>query len=294
MLRRTVLTLQEVVPDPIAACGHSIGVDLGIASLAVCSDGRPPIQNPKALQKHLGRLKRAQRHLSRCQKHSKNREKARMRVARLHARIANIREDALHQATSSLVHARFSPGERISLKTHLRSLLPAPKTKVEQKRHRKQVKKLMRQATEGNAPLRPQMIVLEDLHVEAMKQNRKLARAISDVGMGEFRRQMTYKSLWNGEHLIFADRFFPSSKQCHCCGWKWEDMTLADRIFVCQNPACPLHLIKQDRDSNASQNLENEAKKQHAQSTGSYPGLKMPVDGRSTTWGGTFPGNSAG
>ena len=86
--------VKEVVPDPIAACGHSIGVDLGIASLAVCSDGRPPIQNPKALQKHLGRLKRAQRHLSRCQKHSKNREKARMRVARLHARIANIRESA--------------------------------------------------------------------------------------------------------------------------------------------------------------------------------------------------------
>jgi transposase len=245
----------ESVPQVIPATGKPIGVDLGISSLAVCSDGRPPLKNAKALRANLKRLKRYQRHLSRCKKGSKNREKARHQVARLHARIANIREDVLHQATSSLVHPPLSPSERISLKTHLASLLPLPKTKAEQKRGKKQVKKLIHQTTEINAPLRPQLLVLEDLNVEGMKRNRQLARAVSDVGMGEFRKQIEYKSLWNGERLLFADRFFPSSKTCHGCNWKWEDMELSDRIFICQNPACPLFHVPQDRDQNASENL---------------------------------------
>ncbi len=247
--------VEEQVPLVVKASGQPIGVDLGISSLAVCSDGRPPLANPKALRTHLKRLKRYQRHLCRCKKGSKNREKARAQVARLHARIATIREDALHQATSSLVHAPLSPSERSSLKTHLASLLPRPKTKAEQKKAKKQVKKLIHQTTEINAPLRPQVMVLEDLNVEGMKRNRKLARAVSDVGMGEFRKQIEYKSLWNGEMLLFADRFFPSSKTCHGCGWKWEEMTLSDRIFLCQNPACPLFQVPQDRDQNAAKNL---------------------------------------
>jgi putative transposase len=247
--------VQETAPEPVPATGQPIGIDLGISSLAVCSDGRPPLTNPKALRANLKRLKRAQRHLSRCQKGSKNRQNARMQVARLHARIAAIREDALQKATSSLVHAPLTPSERISLKTHLASLLPEPKTKAEQKKINKQIKKRFHQTTAVNAPLRPQVIVLEDLNVNGMKRNRKLARAVSDVGMREFRRQIEYKSRWNGEELLFADRFFPSSKQCHGCRWKWEEMTLADRIFVCQNPKCPLFQIPQDRDGNASLNL---------------------------------------
>ena len=247
--------VDESVPQVIPATGKPIGVDLGISSLAVCSDGRPAIKNSKVLRANLKRLKRYQRHLSRCKQGSKNREKARHQVARLHARIANIREDVLHQATSSLVHTPLSPSERISLKTHLASLLPLPKTKAEQKRGNQQVQKMIHQTTEINAPLRPQLLVLEDLNVEGMKRNRKLARSVSDVGMGEFRKQIEYKSLWNGEMLLFADRFFPSSKTCHGCHWKWEDMELSDRIFICQNPACPLFQVPQDRDQNASENL---------------------------------------
>jgi transposase len=247
--------IEEEIPDPLSATGSPIGVDLGISSLAVCSDGRPPIKSPKALQANLKRLKRYQRHLSRCKKGSKNRGKARHQVAKLHARIANRRSDALQKATSSLVHAPLTPSERISLKTHLASLLPLPKTKAEQKKTNKQMKKLIHQTTAVNAPLRPQVICLENLNVDGMKRNRKLARAVSDVGMAEFRALVEYKSLWNGELLIFADRFFPSSKQCHYCCWKWEDMELSDRIFLCQKPACPLFQIPQDRDFNASENL---------------------------------------
>jgi putative transposase len=241
---------------------------------------------------HLKRLGRAQRHLSRCKIGSRNRGKAKARVARLHARIAHIRADTLHKATSSLVHAPLSPEQRSQRKKHLTACLPETKTKPEQKKVKKQVKARLHQTTEHNAAKRPQVICLEDLGIEGMKQNRKLARAIGDVGMGELVRQMKYKSLWNGEHLVFADRFFPSTKQCHGCGWKWKEMTLSDRVFVCQNPLCPLFLVKQDRDGNASQNLENEARNELAASTGSYSGRKMPVDGRSATWGGISPGNS--
>src|SRR5207302_1242125 len=92
--------VEEEVGQPIKASGQPIGVDLGISSLAVCSDGRPPIKNAKALRTHLKRLKRYQRHLARCKKGSKNREKARHQVARLHVRIANMREDGLHKASS--------------------------------------------------------------------------------------------------------------------------------------------------------------------------------------------------
>jgi putative transposase len=80
--------------------------------------------------------------------------------------------------------------------------------------------------------------------------------------MGEFRRQMKYKSQWNGEHLMYADRFFPSSKHCHCCSWKWDGMQVSDRVYLCQNPACPLYQVPQDRDVNASQNLEGLAKEE--------------------------------
>jgi transposase len=144
--------VEEPVLTVVPATGKPIGVDLGISSLAVCSDSRPPLKNPKALRAKLKRLKRYQRHLSRCKKGSKNREKARHQVARLHARIANIREAALHQATSSVVHAPLSPGERISLKAHLASPLPIPKTKAEQKRKKKQVKKLIHRTTEVMNP----------------------------------------------------------------------------------------------------------------------------------------------
>jgi putative transposase len=62
-----------------------------------------------------------------------------------------------------------------------------------------------------------------------------------------------------GGQVIKVGRFFPSSKTCHCCGWKWEAMTLKDRTFVCQNPSCPYSQFPQDRDYNASQNILREA-----------------------------------
>ncbi len=94
------------------------------------------------------------------------------------------------------------------------------------------------------------VIVVEDLHVAGMVRNRRLARAISDQGWGEFYRQLAYKSTWYGSRLVVAPRFFPSSKRCSGCGSVKAVLPLRMREFCCE--ACGLVL---DRDLNAARNL---------------------------------------
>ena len=266
--------VEEAVPDPVAATGEPIGVDLGVKTLAQCSDGMA-IENPQVLRKHLKQLQRLHRRLSRKKKGGKNRAKARQRLARKYARVKHVRRDALHKASSRLTRARISPEERAARQQQIAATLPAPKAKVKPRRGRrsqaaktteapplpqkvaeqvkkKQLKRLLRQPTQADAPLRPRVVVLEDLNVEGMKRNRKMALAISDVGLGEFRRQMTYKSAWQGETLQIADRWFPSTKKCSACGNVREDMDLSARTYVCDNPECGLIM---DRDLNAALNL---------------------------------------
>jgi putative transposase len=93
-------------------------------------------------------------------------------------------------------------------------------------------------------------IVIEDLGVSGMMKNRRLARAIADVGMYEFRRQLEYKCDWYGSKLVIAPRRFPSSKKCSGCGHKKEDLSLSEREYECEE--CGL---KVDRDLNAALNL---------------------------------------
>ncbi|WP_338010166.1 zinc ribbon domain-containing protein [Ktedonobacter racemifer] len=82
--------------------------------------------------------------------------------------------------------------------------------------------------------------------------NHKLALAISDVGLGEFKRQMGYKTFWQGENLLWADRWFASTKLCSGCNHIKEEIDLSERIYVCEHPACGLVI---DRDLNAALNL---------------------------------------
>jgi len=96
------------------------------------------------------------------------------------------------------------------------------------------------------------MIVIEDLNVSGMIKNHHLARAISDVGMYEMKRQIGYKAKFRQCELIVADRWFSSSKICSNCGLKKENLTLADRIFICENGCKPIN-----RDWNAARNLLN-------------------------------------
>jgi putative transposase len=94
------------------------------------------------------------------------------------------------------------------------------------------------------------VIALEDLNVRGMVQNHTLARAISDAGLGEFRRMVAYKCEWYGRELRLADRFYPTSRCCFDCGQVLEELPLRIRKWDC--PACGQH---HDRDVNAAKNI---------------------------------------
>ncbi len=95
-------------------------------------------------------------------------------------------------------------------------------------------------------------VVVEDLHVAGMLRNRRLARRISDAAFGEIRRQLEYKTAWNGGALIVADRWLPSSKTCSACGVVKTNLRLSERTFTCEHCGAVL-----DRDLNAACNLRN-------------------------------------
>ena len=95
-------------------------------------------------------------------------------------------------------------------------------------------------------------IVIEDLHVKGMVKNHHLARAISNMGFYEFRRQLTYKTQWEGGTLLIAPRFYPSSKTCAGCGHKLDELPLSVREWQC--PSCE---TVHDRDHNAALNLKS-------------------------------------
>jgi putative transposase len=134
-------------------------------------------------------------------KGSRNREKMKQKLARLHYRMQCQRKESLHKLTTDLT-TRFST------------------------------------------------IVIEDLHVKGMVKNHHLARAISDMGFGIFRRLLDYKAAYAGCQVVVAHRWFPSSKLCAQCGAIAEELPLSQRLFRC---ACG---YEADRDVNAAVNLE--------------------------------------
>ena len=179
---------------------EEIGIDLGIKDVVVCSNGFAS-GNPKHYQKYQARLKTLQRRLARKKKNSNNRYKARLSVAKLHAKIADCRKDFLHKLSTKLVSES-------------------------------------------------QAIYTETLAVKNMMANHKLAKAIADCGWGEFLRQLEYKAKWHSRKIGAIDRWFPSSKRCHPCGYVMDKLPLSVREWRC--PSCgSLNL----RDYNSSLNI---------------------------------------
>jgi len=97
---------------------------------------------------------------------------------------------------------------------------------------------------------RHDLVVIGDLAVANMVRNRHLARAISDCGWGEFRRQLEYKCQQYGRELAVIDRWYPSSKTCSSCGHRLAELSLSTRRWTC--PCCG---ARHDRDVNAAKNI---------------------------------------
>lgn len=110
----------------------------------------------------------------------------------------------------------------------------------------------LHQTTNTIVKLNPYRVVMEDLNVSGMMKNKHLSEAIAEQKFYEFIRQMKYKCEFNGIEFIQADRFYPSSKTCSCCGSLKSDLKLSDRVYRCDE--CGLEI---DRDKNASINLAN-------------------------------------
>ena len=184
-----------------------IGLDLGIKDFIVDSN-RNRYENKHFYKNKEQKLKKLQRQLSKKQNGSNNRNKLKIKLAKVHEKIRNQRLNYLHQITSKIVNEN-------------------------------------------------QIICIEDLNVNGMMQNHKLAKSIQELSLFEFRRQLEYKCRWYGRQLIIIDRFFPSSKTCHNCGCIYKDLKLSDREWICPN--CNKVI---DRDYNASLNILDEGLRQ--------------------------------
>jgi putative transposase len=112
------------------------------------------------------------------------------------------------------------------------------------------------------------IVGVESLHVKGLIQNRKLALSFSDAALGRLLCLLESKVTHRGGHVVKVDRFFPSSQLCHKCGWRWVEIRLSDRVFVCQDPACRWC---GDRDYNAAMNILHEALRLIGLSGGAVP-----------------------
>ena len=216
----------EIAEQQEEFTGESLGIDLDVKELAVCSNGKryKNINKTKRVKQLEKKLKREQRKLSRkmeanikeykvvgkkrypiwkrALKECKNIQKQKREIRLLYRKLTGLRNNYLHHMTTEIVRTK------------------------------------------------PSRIVMEHLNVTGMMKNRYLSKAIAQQKFYECKRMLQYKCKKYGIAFVEADRWYPSSKKCSCCGNKKKDLKLKDRIYKCEK--CGLII---DRDYNASINL---------------------------------------
>lgn len=203
----------EVNDDTTLPSNEGIGIDLGIKDLAICSDNNTykNINKTQTVKNLEKRKRRLQRSVSR--RYEKN------------------KKGASYCKTSNIIKREKELLKVIKRLTNIRQ-------------------NYLHQTTSEIVKTKPSYICMEDLNVSEMMKNKHLSKAVQQQDFYEFRRQIEYKSAWNNIPVIIADRFFPSSKLCSCCGSIKKDLKLSDRIYKCE---CG-NII--DRDYQAALNLK--------------------------------------
>ena len=198
-----------------------VGIDLGVKDFLITDKGKK-IDIPKFLKSEAEHMKKLQQKLSRCKKGSKNRENVKKQISNLHEKIKNKRLDFLHNTSNDLVNEYDI--------IYMENLNVSGMTK----------------SSKGTIEIPGKMV----------KQKAGLNKAILDVSLGEFKRQLSYKSKFRGKKIQEIGTFFPSSKLCSGCGFKNKYLKLSDRNWVCENCGAEL-----DRDVNAAKNIKKEGKR---------------------------------
>lgn len=229
-------------PAHVKRLAPIVGVDLGVKDLIVAAtpDGQEilRVRAPKEFKRASRRLRALQRKAARQagpwdtatqtrQEPSHGWRRTQRAIAKQHVRVANLRHDRLHKLTTVLAQSFDVIGtESLAVRNMMRSA----------------------RGTVENPG-------------RNVRQKAGLNRSIADAGLGEFSRQLDYKTTWYGSARVIADRWYPSSKTCSGCGSVKAKLGLSERVYVCGNQDCGLTI---DRDLNAAVNLARYARAEHS------------------------------
>ena len=183
-----------------------VGIDLGVKDFVITSDGEV-FENKHFFKKQEDKIAKLQRQLSKKQKGSNNRNKQRIKIAKVFERLTNQKNAYIHSVVNELL-------------------------------------------------VHYDTVFMEDLNIQGILKNHKIAKAIQEIGFYKFRQILEDKARSNYKQVVFVDRFYPSSKTCHKCGYINKELTLNDREWIC--PICGEH---HDRDLNAAINILHEGER---------------------------------
>ena len=191
----SITVQKEIQTLPISS--EVVAFDLNVKNI-VDSNGNK-IQNPRPRKQYEKRMKLLNKSASRCEKGSNGRIKANRKLAKLHLKITNKREDFLHKLTHRIINEnQVICVEDLSVDSMLRK-------------------------------------VSSDKREETIKQERNRHKDIADCGFRSFVDKLTYKAKWYGRQLIKVDRYFPSSQLCNNCGFQNKELKPTDREWFCYN-----------------------------------------------------------
>ncbi len=214
-------------PEATSTARSAVGVDLGLKDTAALSAGAV-VAAPKHLKAKLARLRRYQR------SYSRQRDEA-------------ARRQGLDPSKPLPKGARLAESNRMRRRRQQIGRLHAGVADARRDHQHQLTARIVATA---------EVIAIEDLAVKAMARGmgrRAFRRSVADAGLGEIRRQLTYKTAWHGRQLVVVDRFYPSSKTCSGCGVVKSDLTLKERHWTCGACGAAHH-----RDHNAAVNIERE------------------------------------
>ena len=220
-----LVLLFNVDIQPMPKAEGRIGIDLGVKDLLTLSTGEK-IDYPNRLKRLEADVIRQQRMLSHRVKGSNRYRKQKLRLEHVYAKLKHYRENMRHQ----LSHRLIEENQFIGLETLA-------------------VRNMVRKAKSKKSPDGRYMR-------NGQSRKRTLNRLIHRASWSGFVSKLVYKAEWYGRTLVRVDRFYPSSKLCHECGWKYEELKLSEREWTCRNCG-----TRHDRDVNAALNILTEAER---------------------------------